>query len=269
MAAISTDLDTEILAKRYELLSDTQHEAGAFLLENLSIAPGERVLDIGCGTGRLASDAVGLVGLRGLVVGIDPLKDRIDIARMKAKFNLTFDVGDAQNLSRFAPASFDVVYLNAVFHWLPNQPESLLQCYRVLKEGGRLGISTISSDHPPPYQNIKTRVMSGEGYQKYPENGVEKFPTQNQLECMHHGAGFPRIEIAFKPTILITQDAGSMIDWAEASSFGNYLGHLPKELRATARDQIKQEFEKLRTDKGVAMEILRMVSIATKPIILQ
>lgn len=82
----------------------------------MSIQPGDRVLDVGSGTGRLAEYVAAIVGPSGSV-HVDPLPLRIEIAQRKAKPNLTFAVDDAYALRELADGSFDVIYLNAVFHW--------------------------------------------------------------------------------------------------------------------------------------------------------
>jgi arsenite methyltransferase len=71
------------------------------------------------------------------VLGLDPLPRRIALAREKTRPNLAFDVGGANDLSMLAPSSFDVVVLNAVFHWLPEKMGPLRQFARVLRRGGR------------------------------------------------------------------------------------------------------------------------------------
>lgn len=71
------------------------------------------MLDVGSGTGLFAEHVAGIVGPTGPVHGVDPLPLRIEIAKKKAKPNLTFSVDDAFDLSSFPSASFDVVYLNA------------------------------------------------------------------------------------------------------------------------------------------------------------
>jgi len=58
-----------------------QFEHGKQLLAALDIRPGQKVLDIGTGTGRLAIYVAGLIGPSGRVVGIDPLPTRIESAR--------------------------------------------------------------------------------------------------------------------------------------------------------------------------------------------
>src|SRR5262249_633435 len=106
------NLDSEHPAREYEELSATrQVESGKHLLARLGIAPGECVLDVGCGTGLLALHLADLVGPAGMVLGLDPLPHRIDLAREKTRPNLSFDVGDANDLSKLAQSSFDVIVL--------------------------------------------------------------------------------------------------------------------------------------------------------------
>jgi len=74
MPNISLNLDTETLAQHYEQVSvDRQFKSGKALLDVLALRPGEKLLDVGAGTGLLAEYAAGLVGREGLVIGIDPL----------------------------------------------------------------------------------------------------------------------------------------------------------------------------------------------------
>jgi len=102
-----------------------QFEHGKQLLAALDIRPGQEVLDIGTGTGRLAIYVAGLIGPSGRVVGIDPLPTRIEIARSKARGNFDARLGRAEDLSEFSDASFDVVYLNSVLHWVEDKPGHL------------------------------------------------------------------------------------------------------------------------------------------------
>jgi ubiquinone/menaquinone biosynthesis C-methylase UbiE len=131
--APSLSLDNTSLALDYERISATRHmAAGTALVEDLAIKPGERVLDIGCGTGLLAEHIAHIVGPSGHVLGVDPLPLRIGLAVSRARDNLSFELGDAYDLSRIADRSFDAVVLNAVLHWLPEKTGPLLSFWRVL-----------------------------------------------------------------------------------------------------------------------------------------
>lgn len=124
------------------------------------------MLDIGCGTGRLTEYVAGLVGDSGYVVGIDPLPLRIDIARRRSTSHLVFRVGQCEHLDDFPDHSFDVAYLNSVFHWLAEKLPALTAVHRVLKPGGRLGITSASKERPHQFETIVQAVLRQRPYQR-------------------------------------------------------------------------------------------------------
>lgn len=117
-------------------LYDTQHdfvaEYGKGLLECIAPDASQSILDLGCGTGTLTDQ---LSSRAGSVVGVDASPEMID--RAKQRFpHLAFMVGDALNLP-FAH-QFDIVFSNAVFHWIPDHDRLLKSIHRALKVHGRL-----------------------------------------------------------------------------------------------------------------------------------
>src|SRR5258708_39026660 len=138
----SLALDNTDLARDYEQISATrQLLAGKRLVADLAIQPGERVLDIGCGTGLLAEHIAELVGPTGRVLGVDPLPLRIGLALAKARPNLSFQVGDAYDLDGLPSSACDVAVLNAMFHWLPEKTCPLLTFAPLLRRRGRIASS--------------------------------------------------------------------------------------------------------------------------------
>src|SRR5579884_2866090 len=112
------------------------------IIEQARLQPGERVLDVGCGTGRLALAAYARVGATGRVTGIDPRPKQINRARAKARragLPLDFQVGVIKQLA-FPDRSFDVVLSTFVMHMLPEdlKRQGLMEIARVLRSGGRL-----------------------------------------------------------------------------------------------------------------------------------
>ena len=266
-SSVKLVFDTEILAHNYERLSaDRQYKSGQSLISELGVAPGERVLDVGSGTGLLAEFTADAVGHSGAVVGIDPLPRRVELAKRRSRPNLTFAVGDANDLSSFAKESFDVVYLNAVFHWLHEKLSPLRQFNRVLKANGRLGITTGDKEHTSVLQSLKSEVLSREPYRSYPGalNGAAYSVSLVELVNLLDQTGFAVQKIELQPTNHYHPTEEAAIAFFEASSFGNFLGHLPEELRVSARTEITAELKKHRTSKGISLDGVRILAIAVK-----
>ncbi len=105
---------------------------GRDLLAMLLPKPGERILDVGCGTGQLTSE-IAQAGAE--VLGIDSSPQMITAARQNYP-DLQFDVADiaAANYDR----EFDAVFSNAALHWVKDQKGAIAAIARALKPGGRL-----------------------------------------------------------------------------------------------------------------------------------
>jgi arsenite methyltransferase len=268
MSRLSLALDTPDLAQHYEQASvDRQFKAGKELIERLQIKPGQHVLDVGAGTGLLAEHVAGIVGKTGSVTAIDPLPLRIEIAKRKARANLSFAVGDAYKLDGFSAQSFDAIYLNAVFHWLPDKLGPLKSFFRLLKSGGRLGISTGAKDHVARLQAIKTEVLSRAPYNQHlePEAGVSHRVSPSELKGLFEEVGFAVSSIEVVPNVIVHASPEAAIQHSQASSFGNFLGHLPETLREQAKAEILRELEKYRTPEGYRQESARIFAVASKP----
>jgi ubiquinone/menaquinone biosynthesis C-methylase UbiE len=110
-----------------------------------SILPGEKVLDVGCGTGTLAIEVAHRAGHAGHVAGIDPSTQQIARARSKAarrNVPIEFQIGVIEHL-HFPDQSFDVVLSTLMMHHLPAslKRQGLAEIARVLKPEGRLIIA--------------------------------------------------------------------------------------------------------------------------------
>jgi ubiquinone/menaquinone biosynthesis C-methylase UbiE len=109
------------------------------------LQPGEKVLDVGCGTGTLAIEVARRVGRAGHVAGIDPGAQQIAHARAQAarrNLPIDFQIGVIEQLP-FPDQTFDVVFSTLMMHHLPAplKRQGLAEIARVLKPGGRLVIA--------------------------------------------------------------------------------------------------------------------------------
>jgi ubiquinone/menaquinone biosynthesis C-methylase UbiE len=268
IGAPSLALDNTSLALDYERISATrQFESGKRLVGDLAIGPGERVLDVGCGTGLLAEHIAGIVGPAGHVLGIDPLPLRIGLATSRAGDNLAFEVGDAYDLAGLADQSFDVVVLNAVFHWLPDKTGPLLAFGRVLREGGRLGISTGLRGHVTLLQQAVRRVLAEPPFDRYPRprESITFRVDAEEMRALFQTTGFRLRAIEVRESERRHPSAEAAVRFLEASSFGNAFGHLPTVLRPTARDRLRQALEaEAAADGSLFVHARRLVALAQR-----
>ena len=130
------------------------------VIELAQVKPGDKVLDVGCGTGNLTLTAKTSSGASGAVYGIDASPEMIEVARKKAKqagADVRFDVALIEKIP-FPDATFDVVVSRLVIHHLPDdlKRKGFAEIFRVLKPGGHL----LVTDFRPPTNPVANHVLS-------------------------------------------------------------------------------------------------------------
>jgi ubiquinone/menaquinone biosynthesis C-methylase UbiE len=124
------------------------------IVDRLNLHPGEKILEIGPGPGRLLIPAAKRILPGGEAVGVDIQQKMLDRLKRRADqegvTNLRLIHGNATE-PHVAESSFDLVFLCTVLGEIPNQPVALAQCFRALKPGGVLSITEQFGD--PHYQS--------------------------------------------------------------------------------------------------------------------
>jgi len=264
--------DTPELADHYDKISNAQFRLGRLLIEKMGVKEGDVILDVGCGTGRLALSVLKIVGPSGKVIGLDPISNRILVANKKVSDhnypNLHFMIGVGEDLGAFSEATFDEVYFSSVFHWIPEKEKALGEAYRVLKSGGKIGISMPS---PDGFSAVLGRIIS-DILSRPPYAGhVKKIPTtshlisKSKLELLLTQSQFIDLVAEVKEMKMFHQSADELIDFYKTSSHANILQVVPEELHGSLQEDIIRELERRRTSEGIELVSKTIYAIAKKP----
>jgi len=239
------------------------------LVVNAKIIPGQRVLDVACGTGWATMAAARAVGNTGRVIGIDIADKMLDVARGKAASaglsNVEYRLGDAEALE-FNDATFDVVICATAIYLLRDIPKTLHEWRRVLKAGGTVAFSSYGKNHLQPVSRLLLERLDRYGGQAPPVRQPSgKTGTPYKCRELLKRAGFEDIEITKEQLGDYLQD--TTVYWKEISlTFRFLLARLsPADLEKFKTEHLS-EVESLRTNQGFWLNIPAIFSVAKKPL---
>jgi len=244
---VRLSLDTPDLAEAYDQLGYRQFAHGKLLIADLEVLPGHHVLDIGSGTGLLGGYVAGQIVPQGLVVGIDPLPHRIEVAKRRAADNFQVQVGRAEDLAVFPSERFDIVYYNSVFHWIKDKAQALREARRVLKTGGRLGISTAAKERPHDLERV---LVSAFGEASGLTQPITHKVDSKELTALFDRVGLIPARLEIRTFTDRFVDVDELLAFNIASSFGNAFADLEDDRRAEVRDVLDHALDAHRLEDG-------------------
>lgn len=161
-------------------------------LDELKLSPGQRLLDIACGTGIVARIAKERLGDTGHVVGVDVSSDMLGVARAVAP-NIDWREGHASSLPLNKGEQFDRVVCHQGLQFFPDKAQAVAQMRHALAEHGRVAIATWRSDDEIPFSHELRRVaerhLGAINDQRY------SFGDAALLEGLLRDAGFDYIDV--------------------------------------------------------------------------
>lgn len=228
---------------------------GEPVLELLAPAPGERILDLGCGEGALAA-RIAERGVR--VVGVDASAEQIAACRARG---IEAHVMDAARL--VFDAAFDAVFSNAALHWIKDADAVIDGVWRALKPGGRFvaecgGEGNVASVRGALVAGLARRGVDGAAADPW------YFPSAAEYRARLERRGFVMRSIAIipRPTVL----PGRLADWLD--TFGEaFLRRLPEADREPLKNEIEEQLRgRLCDSDGVwTVDYVRLRFAADKP----
>jgi trans-aconitate 2-methyltransferase len=265
-----TDWDAE----RYHRLSDPQLEWGRGVLTRLAPRSGERILDLGCGTGRLTREVAATLGC-GTVVGLDRSPAMLKQAAAAepvasgphaldgVPLSLAYVLGDGAHLP-FNDA-FDAVLSTATFHWIREHDALFSSIYRALSPGGRLVAQCGGGSNLARLLARAGQLTQEERFRSYfedwadPWNFADVYSTTARLER----AGFSRIDVWLSEAPTTLPDAATYKDFLSCVCVRHHVDRLPPDQRPTFLDALT-EFASS-DDPAFTLDYWRLNIRAVKP----
>ena len=194
-------------AEAYSKNNDIQVHYGKTLAITADIKRGDKILDMGCGTGELTSFLGEIVGREGQVVGVDPDFGRIQYAKQKhlsVNNNVLFEHGDSStDFIQRNKSYYDVHFSNFVFQWL--SPERKKEFVRVafesLKRGGVIAIQS-HQETPCVMKQVERLILNDQHFSFCKKDEVNTRPlpffiNKSETESILRDCGFEIISNDF------------------------------------------------------------------------
>ncbi|KAG8844802.1 hypothetical protein FRB91_002310 [Serendipita sp. 411] len=216
------------------------------VLDLLQATAGERILDLGCGTGELTKALQNVVGTGGVIVGIDASANMIEKARGNGVTNAR--VMDAQNIvwdteGDFAAGKFDAVFSNAALHWCKESPSSVVaHAWQALKPGGRFIAEMGSFANLAGLRASLHSALARRGYNPH-EHDPWYFPSDTAYRSMLEKQGFRVDSIGLFPRL--THLPNGLKAWIDLFARKSMLGSLTE---AQADEIIEEVVKECKVD---------------------
>jgi trans-aconitate 2-methyltransferase len=249
-------------ARQYLKFEDERTRPPRDLLAQVPLQSPERVADLGCGPGNSTELLVArFPGAE--MIGVDSSPNMLRQARERLP-NCTFLQGD---LATWRPAHrTDLLFGNAVFHWVPDHPKVLAQLLQSLPQGGVLAVQMPDNTTEPALMLMEKVAASGPWAAAVAKTvrhdlpGPEAYYDLLRPLCSH-------LDIWHTHYHHVIQDHEAVVEWFRGSSLGVFLAPLDRanaeKFTALYTDEIKRAYS-TRFDGKVILKFPRLFILAVR-----
>ncbi len=216
------------------------------LLALADLAPGERVLDVACGTGVVARLAAERVGAGGAVTGVDVAADMIAVAEATPAPEgapIEWQTGDATSLP-LSDDSYDVVLCQMGLMFMEDRAGALAEMRRVTAPGGRVVVNTPGAIQPP-FELMEQAIVEHVS----PELGgfvraVFSMHDPDALAGLLREAGLEDVSASeSKATLRLPGPADFLWQYVNLTPMGPFVAEAPEEARAAMEQQVVESWQ--------------------------
>jgi trans-aconitate 2-methyltransferase len=219
--------------KGYEKSSSAQQMWAQELVSKISILGDERILDIGCGDGKITAEIASIVP-RGSVLGLDNSQEMLSFARARyqpsAWPNLVFQFGDASDLH--FESEFDLVLSFACLHWVQDHGPVLEGIKRSLKREGKVLMQFGGLGNAAGILEVVDELISEEKWSVYFEGF--RFPYgffgPEEYRTWLDRAGLVALRVELIPKDMLQKGREGLVSWFK-STWLPYTEMIPEDLQ--------------------------------------
>lgn len=235
-------MSTEWNADAYHKVAVPQTEWGRRVLNRLHVAGDERVIDAGCGTGRLTAELMRRLP-RGRLMAVDRSWNML----LTARANLRPDFGSRVAFVRVALPHLpfrdwaDLVFSTATFHWVQDHDRLFSEILQALRPGGRLFAQCGGGPNLARAHALAERVMHREPFAPFFADwtGIWEFADAETTAGRLRAAGFAGVQTGLEPAPTTLADEASYREFVTTVIYNPHLARLPEgPLRARFLDDI-------------------------------
>jgi trans-aconitate 2-methyltransferase len=249
----------------YYANSGLQTSSARTVIQTISWNGNERVLDIGCGDGKV-TNWIAENFTENMVIGIDISETMIQFASSHyLAQNLNFFQADAAMLP--FDRQFEIVVSFSTLHWVLDQEAGLKSIFKALVPGGRAQILTYGK-HPMNLSRLAERLIYSEKWAAYfPEYIPQRvYYSPEEYTILLNKAGFIQINLITETSQTIYSDRAALT--AFVKPLLNFIYHLPEDLREQFIDEVVDQIIDLSmptVDGSIIFEVLNLNASFQRP----
>ena len=253
-------------AADYNRNSQNQYRWGIELITEARVKAGEKVLDIGCGDGKITAVIASIAG-PGNVTGIDASKKMIEFAKKGFPKGVEFIAKKGEKID--FPEKFDLIYSNACLHWIADQDKVVKGVFRALKPGGRIFFQMGGKGNAGIMNIIVDGMTRQREWSKYFRNFAPPyhFHSTAGYRKFLKNSGLKPVKIVLVPKMAKHDAESGLKSWIRTTWFP-YSDKIPLKLRDKFISQAAASYIKATKqdkNKEIKMKMIRLQVEAVKP----
>ena len=221
-------------AASYERVSGPQEQWGRDVLDRLELDGDERVLDAGCGTGRVTAALLDRLP-RGELIAVDGSAAMVEQAQERFGDRVHVFQADLVELELEQPV--DAILSTATFHWIPDHDRLFERLHAALRPGGRLVAQCGGQGNVARLHRVANQLATEEPYAEHLSDWERPWHFAGAEETAERldRAGFTDIRTSLEPYPITPEDPAAFL---RTVCLGPHLGRLPEELHERYIDAV-------------------------------